>query len=82
MRISIRLLCADLLVPSGVQELDVTDSATVAQALTSYLKLHPVEDPLNKLYESMFLVGSRPAKLDTVLQDHDELMVLRILHGG
>ena len=82
MRIRIRFACADLPDVSGIREADVADGATVAQAMTEYAKLHHMEDTLDKLPESMFLIGKKPAQLDSVLREGDEVMVMRILHGG
>jgi len=82
MRVGLRFMCADLSVPAGLREIEVSDGATVGRALAAYLDLYPVEDPLHKLPESMFIVGKNPAQIDTVLRDGDELLVMRILHGG
>jgi len=82
MRVRIRLVCADLEVPEGIQEIDIADGATVEQALAAYVGLYPIDDPDNTLPESLFLIDKTPAQLDTVLQDNDQLMVLRILYGG
>jgi len=82
MRVGLRFMCADLPVPAGRHEIEVMDGATVGQALAAYLEIYPVEDPLQKLPESMFIVGKNPAQIDTVLRDGDELLVMRILHGG
>jgi putative ubiquitin-RnfH superfamily antitoxin RatB of RatAB toxin-antitoxin module len=82
MRISIRFACADLPDISGSREADVSDGATVEQAMVEYANLHQMEDTLEKLPESMFLIGRKPAQLSTALTEGDELMVMRILHGG
>ena len=77
-----RFLCVDLPEDVRFQELDIPDGATVEDALVEYSKLFRLEDSLDKLPESMFLIGKAPAYLTTVLQDNDELTVIRILHGG
>ena len=82
MLVHIRLLCADLPVPAGTSDIELEDSATVEQALTAFLAQNPVDDPENKLPQSMFIVSKKPAKLDTVLRDRDEVLVLRVLNGG
>jgi molybdopterin converting factor small subunit len=82
MRVSINLLCADMDVPRGSRGIDVADGATVGQAIDAYLARYPGEDPEGKLPTAMFLVGRKPAQLDTVLRDNDALLVIRILHGG
>ena len=82
MRVTIRLMCADLDVPSGSREIEIAEGATVGQALAEYLSLYPIEDPDGLLPESMFLVSKKPAQLDSALREADELMVMRILHGG
>ncbi|MCL2166094.1 MAG: MoaD/ThiS family protein [Clostridiales bacterium] len=82
MQISVRLMCADLEVPAGSREISVADNSTIAQALDAYVKLHPIDDPDNVLPASMFMIGKNPAQLHSVLKDGDELMVMRILHGG
>ncbi|MCL1804523.1 MAG: hypothetical protein FWG28_00730 [Clostridiales bacterium] len=82
MRIRLRFACADLPEVSGIQEAEVSDGATVEQAMTEYARLRRMEDSLEKLPESMFLIGKKPALLATVLQEGDELMIMRILHGG
>ena len=82
MRVRFRFLCVDLPTYTGNQEIEIADGATVEQALTEYSKLFGMEDSLEKLPESMFLIGKAAARHDTVLKDQDELTVMRILHGG
>jgi len=82
MRVRLRFLCVDLPDLTGSREIDISGGATVEQALVEFAKIHDMEDTLNKLPESMFLIGKHTARLDTELQDKDELTVLRILHGG
>jgi|GEM_PF-1463525 molybdopterin converting factor small subunit len=82
MRVLFRFACADLPDVSGVQEAEITEGATVEQAMTEFAKNRRMEDTLAKLPESMFLIGKKPAQLATVLREGDELMVMRILHGG
>ncbi|MDR0468917.1 MAG: hypothetical protein LBH09_02980 [Peptococcaceae bacterium] len=82
MRVRLRFLCADLPIPPGIHEIDMDDGGTVEQALTAYRQINPAGDPNDTLRESMFLIGRQSAQLDTVLQDMDTLMVMRILGGG
>lgn len=82
MRVNIRFACADLPGFSGNQETEVIEGATVEQALIEHARLHQMEDSLAKLPGSMFLVGKQAAQLATVLREGDDLMVMRILHGG
>ena len=82
MHVSFRFLCADMPVPSGILGVDIAGGMTVGQALAECLKRNPIDDPLNQLPESTFLIGGKPAQLDTALQDGDTVMVTRTLHGG
>ena len=82
MRISIRLMLADMLAPPGVAEIEVADGTTVEQALASYIESIGIHDPEGKIMASMLMVDKQPAQSDTVLHDGDELMVMRILGGG
>ena len=82
MRIRIRFACADLPGLSESRETEVPEGATVEQAIVEYSMLNHMEDSLEKLPSSMFLIGKKTAKLTTVLKENDELMVMRILHGG
>jgi len=82
MRIGIRLLCVDLPTFSGVQDVDIADNATILQAVTAHAKQNGIEKSLSLLPESMFLIGKKPARLDTELQDRDEVVVIRTLRGG
>ena len=82
MRVKFRFLCVDMAAYSGVQEVDVEDGATVELAIAAHAKLNNIEDTLSKLSDTMFMVGKDPARRDTVLNDQDEVYVMRILHGG
>ena len=82
MRVRLRFMCVDLPDLTGSQEIDIPGGTTVEQAVVEFAKTNGLEDTLNKLPESMFLIGKNTARLDTELQDKDELTVLRILHGG
>ena len=82
MRVRLRFLCVDLPLDSANRAIDVADGASVGQVLVEHAKLEDIEDSLEKLPGSMFLIGNKSAQLDTVLKDGDELVVLRILHGG
>ena len=82
MRVRIRFLCVDLPTYKGNLEIDVPEGTTVEQAVVEYARLHQMEDTLDKLPDSMFLIGKKTALHDTVLQDKDELAVMRILAGG
>ena len=82
MQVKLRLLLADLPAPTDAYMVEVEEGATVEQALAAHLKHNPVEDPHNLLPKSMFIIGKKPAKLDSVLQDQDELLVVRVLGGG
>ena len=82
MRVRFRFMCVDLPTYTGNQEIEVAEGTTVEQALVVHASLYGLEDALQKLPETMFLIGKNPARLDTVLQDNDELVVMRILHGG
>jgi len=82
MRVRFRFLCVDLPNYSGNEEIDIADGATVEQALREHARLNGMGASLAKLSETMFLIGKKPAKADTVLQDKDEVTVMRILHGG
>jgi len=81
-RVRLRFFLADLPGPSGLQEIEVREGATVGEALSAYLQDNPIEDPYHKLPESMFLIGKQSAQLGSVLRDMDELTVMRILSGG
>ena len=82
MRVSIRFICVDLPNFTQSRQIDLTEGSTVEQAVTEYLKLYDMEDTLDRLPDSMFLVGKKTAAHDTVLQDNDDITVLRILSGG
>ena len=82
MQVRCRFLCADLPTQTEQGEVEVADGATVEEALRTYAALYGMEDTLDKLPESMFLIGKSAARLESVLQDQDELTVMRILHGG
>ena len=82
MRVRFRFLCVDLPNYSGNEEIDVADGATVEQALREHARLYGMGDLLVKLPETMFLIGKKPAKADTVVHENDEITVLRILRGG
>ena len=82
MRVRLRFLCVDLPLDSAHRAIDVADGSTVGQVMVEHARLNDIEDTLEKLPGSMFLVGNQSAQLDTVLHDGDELVVLRILHGG
>ena len=82
MRVSLQFMLADLHAPVGRAEIDIPDNANLGQALAECLKLHPIDDPHNKLPDSYFLIGKNPASLESELRDGDEIKVMRILHGG
>ena len=82
MRVRLRFLCVDLPGFTGDQEIGLADGASVEQAIVEYARLYDMEDTLEKLPESLFLIGKKSARLDTELQDKDELTVLRLMHGG
>ena len=82
MRVAFRFLCADLPIEPGSQEAEITDGANIDQALAEFAKLKQMEDSLHTLRQSMFIIGKKPAQLDAVLHHDDELVVMRILHGG
>ena len=82
MRVSFQFMLADLPAPPGKPEVDVPDGSTLGQALSAYLKAHPIDDPHNKLPDSYFLIGKNPASLSSALSEGDEVKVMRILHGG
>jgi molybdopterin converting factor small subunit len=69
-------------VPSGSREVVLAVGATIGQAIAAYRERYAVDDPEGMLPESMFLVDRKPAQLDTVLRENDELLVVRLLHGG
>ena len=82
MRVSLQFMLADLHAPVSRAEIDIPEASTLEQALAAYLKIHPINDPHNKLPGSYFLIGKNPASLESVLSDGDEIKVMRILHGG
>ena len=82
MRVKIRFQCVDLPNYRGNLEIDIPEGTTVEQAVAEYARIHQMEDSLAMLPNSMFLIGTKSVKHDTVLQDMDELAVMRILAGG
>ena len=82
MKISIRLMLADVPSSTSASEIDVPDGSTVEHALKTYLDANHVPDPYNKIHDSMLMVSKTPATPETILKDGDELMVMRILGGG
>ncbi|MDR0469058.1 MAG: MoaD/ThiS family protein [Peptococcaceae bacterium] len=82
MRVTFRFMCVDLPTYTGGQKTEITDGATVEQAMVEYSRLYSLEDSLTELPQTMFLIDKKPARLDTVLRDGDDLLVMRILHGG
>ena len=82
MLVKLRLLLADLPAPSGLIEVELEAGSTVQQALEAVQKLHSIEDPEGLLPASMFIINQKPVELGAVLQEQDELLVMRILGGG
>ena len=82
MQVKLRLLLADLEVPATACTIELEESSTIEDALTAYRGEYPFEDPNGLFLESMFIVDQNPASLETVLNDQDELLVMRILGGG
>ena len=82
MRVRFRFHCADLPDFPGDPDSEVPDGATVGEALTAYARARQLDGVLDQLLTSMYLIGKKPAGTDTVLRDGDELVVMRILHGG
>lgn len=83
MIVSLRFLCVDMpLLHNEFQEIEVADGATTEQAVIAFSKLHQMEDSLDKLPETVYMIGSKSAQRDTVLKDKDKLVVLRMMAGG
>jgi len=82
MRVYIRFLCVDLPLQSAFQEIEVDEGATVEQAVIAYSMQNRIEDSLQKLPETLFMIGDKAAQHGTVLRDDDELKVLRLMAGG
>jgi len=66
----------------GFQGIDVDEGATVEQAVMAFLKFSQMESFIQKLPEATFMIGSRAVQRNAVLQDQDEVVILRIPEGG
>jgi sulfur carrier protein ThiS len=82
MRVKTRFLCVDVPIGLGNGEIEIGDGTTVADAVTMCAKMYNMEMPLKDLLKSMFLVNSNPAQPDRVLNEGDELTVVRTMAGG
>ncbi|NLW78330.1 MAG: hypothetical protein GXY32_02815 [Ruminococcaceae bacterium] len=61
---------------------DVPNGATVEQAVNQYLAAQGAELSGENLRQSMILVNRMAVRADQVLQDGDEVMVLRSVEAG
>ena len=81
MKIQIRLMGHDLPV-AKYTELYLEDKATVEDAIVAYLKDNYIGQDLKSLSKSQFIVNRNHCSIQQILNDNDELTIVRYLGGG
>ena len=81
MKINVRFVCAEIVGNARQGEYEVPEGAAVGQ----FMALAAAENGTfveNYLDHVIYLIGHKPARVESVLKEGDSLMVLRMVHGG
>jgi len=82
MRVNVRFLCVDIPIGLGNGDIEVDEGSTIEDVVKYCIEKYKVEMSRAELLNSLFLVNSNPARPDFILNDNDNLAIVRPLHGG
>ena len=75
-------MCVDIPVGLGNGCIELEIGATVETAIRHCRDIYAIEMTIGELLKSYFLVNTRPANIEQVLVEGDNLTVVRPLAGG
>ncbi|MDL2217138.1 hypothetical protein LJC27_00590 [Christensenellaceae bacterium OttesenSCG-928-M15] len=83
MTVNLKLLCYDMADKmSSVQPVTLHEGATIEEAIDEYFNGAGKAYKHVPLKESVFMRNSMAARLDTVLMDGDNVLIIRNMIGG
>ena len=82
MLINVRFRCVDIPIGVGNGSIRMEEGSTVLDVVRLCKEEYDIELSISELHKSLFLVNSKPANLDTILEDNDSVSVVRLLAGG
>ncbi len=79
MTIKLKLYCPGIKIDMTGNSMEVPEGTTVGDVLAECLKQPGMKD---EILEGAFMVDKMPATINTVLEEGQELIVIKVINGG